>query len=331
MPTLDDIAQVLGVSKGTVSKALNMAEDISPAMRQTIIEKAVEMGYTRSPRGKNPPRLAIFISNMEYACASDFGYDIILGFRKAAQPSGYHVELIPLDRQMQCSMGYDAYMLQHNYMGAFFLGLSLEDPWMKDFPTCTSPTAILDSHIGNNPLVTQVGVDNVEGMQLAVSYLKSLGHTKIGYLGSALKSYVYRQRYDAFFQALHEQGIQQDMDLVGIELNVMDCLFRHLPRILERGCTAIMCSHDVLANAALVYCTELGKSVPGDVSILGFDDIPLCQYTLPPLTTVQQNRCEIGKSGFYALFNQFKGIPLASLLLHPKLVCRGSCSGISTK
>ena len=328
VPTLEDIAHALGVSKGTVSKALNMAEDVSPAMRHAVIEKAVEMGYTRNSRGKNSPKLAIFICNMDYTNPADFGYDILMGFRKAAEPDGYEVDIVPLDKEIQNTMGYDAYMLQHNYSGAFFLGLTLSDPWLAECHTCTSPTVLLDNQATNNPRVTQVGVDNAAGMRIAVSYLKSLGHTRIGYLGGDMGSYVYRVRYDAFHQALREFDIKSDPDLIGTDPKVMACVYHRLPRLLEKGCTAIVCSHDILASSALTYCAELGKSVPNDISILGFDDIPLCQYTAPPLSTIRQDRSQIGKSAYYALFNQFKGISLASLLLHPKLVCRNSCAPV---
>ena len=66
----------------------------------------------------------------------DFGYDLVMGFRQAAEPSGYQVELIPLTLQLQQDTHYDTYMVQNNYSGALLLGLSLLDPWMKDFETC---------------------------------------------------------------------------------------------------------------------------------------------------------------------------------------------------
>ena len=306
---------------------MNNADDISPAMRNAIVEKAVEMGYTRSRRAKGQPKLAVFICNMAYEAPQDFGYELIMGFRKGAEPDGYAVDLIPLDRQLQESVRYDAYMLQNNYTGGFFLGLTLTDPWLEECRTCTTPTALYDNHVVENPLVTQVGVDNIDGMKLAVSYLKSLGHEKIGYLGNALGSYVYRQRYDAFLAAMAEYGV--DPDLVGTELNVTDCLYHHLPRLLEKGCTAIVCSHDVLASSALTYCRELGKSVPRDVSIIGFDDIPLCEYTLPPLTTIRQDRTQIGKCAYSALFSQLRNIPVSGILMHPQLVCRSSCAPLT--
>ena len=89
MATLDDIAQELGVSKATVSKALNGAKDVSKKMQQAVVEKAVELGYSRMNYNTAAPRIAIFVINMDYQKSDDFGYDIIVGFRKAAEPAGF--------------------------------------------------------------------------------------------------------------------------------------------------------------------------------------------------------------------------------------------------
>ena len=88
MATLEDIAKKVGVSKSTVSKALNGAGDVSQSMRRMVLEAAVELGYSRLRRVDDVPRLAIFITNMNYLTTEDFGYDILVGFRKMAEPSG---------------------------------------------------------------------------------------------------------------------------------------------------------------------------------------------------------------------------------------------------
>jgi LacI family transcriptional regulator len=277
------------------------------------------------------PRLAVFVINMEYTKPEDFGYDLVMGFRQAAEPSGYQVEMIPLTLQLQQDIHYDTYMVQNNYSGALMLGLSLLDPWMKDFETCKTPTILYDNHISTNPRVTHVGVDNAEGMELAVQYLKSLGHTKIGYLSSALEAYVYNQRYQAFFQALKNNGLEADENLAGCSYFINNCLSQYLPGILEAGCTAIVCSHDLLAHSAMIHCAQMGYRIPEDISIMGFDVIPMCRYTLPPLTTVRQDRINIGKSGFYAMLNQLNNVHVTSLLLHPELIERDSCATVTEK
>ena len=331
MATLEDIARSLGISKSTVSKALSGAKDISKAMRQSVLERAVEMGYSRNARSADMPRIAVFVINMEYTKPEDFGNELVVGFRKAAEPAGYLVQIIPLTQQMQLDTHYDTYMIQNNYCGALLLGLSLLDPWMKDFETCKTPAILYDNHININPRVTHVGVDNAEGMELAVQYLKSLGHTKIGYLSSALQAYVYRQRHAAFFRAMEAAGLYMDESRSGNADFINECLSLHLPRILEAGCTAIVCSHDLLAHSVMVHCNELGLRIPEDISILGFDDIPMCRFTLPPLTTIRQDRTNIGKSAFYALLNQLNNVHPSSLLLHPELIERASCAKVTEK
>lgn len=325
MATLDDIAQELGISKGTVSKALNGAKDVSRKMQQAVLEKAVELGYSRMNRSTAAPRVAVFVINMEYTKPEDFGYDIIVGFRQAAEPAGFYVEVIALDQQLQRDIRYDEFMMRENYCGGLFLGMCLLDPWIQEFKTCKTPTVLYDNHISCNPNVTDIGVDNIESIELAVNYLRSLGHSKIGYLSSALDAYIYQQRYQSFIRVMTAMGLTADDTVMGNSYHVNVCLSQHLPRLLRNGCTAIICSHDMLAHSAMFYCNELGLRVPDDISIMGHDDIPFCRYTLPPLTTIRQNRPALGKSAFYAMSCQLNGIPLSTHLLHAELILRSSC------
>lgn len=86
MATMDDIARQLGVSKGTVSKALSGATDVSETTRKSVVEMAVELGYSRVNRADVPRRVCVLVQNMGYEKPEDFGWDIITGFRKLAEP-----------------------------------------------------------------------------------------------------------------------------------------------------------------------------------------------------------------------------------------------------
>lgn len=327
MARLEDIARVLGISKSTVSKALSGASDVSDAMRRSVVETAVEMGYSRLRRSEEAPKMAVFITNMAYTQPGDFGYDILVGFRKLAEPAGYQVCILDLTRELEESIGYDAYMMQHNYRSGLFLGLSLDHPWLEDFKTCRTPTVVYDNYVSGNPKVTYVGVDNLEAMRSSVGYLNSLGHSCIGYLGGPQVSFVYQRRRQAFAIALRETGLHWEEGLAFCDEVPFPMLETHLSNLLQRGCTAIICSHDALASQVLSLCHSRDIRVPEDVSIVGFDDLPLCQATQPPLTTIQQNRAGIGKSAFCALASQLEGVPLSTFLLHTQLVIRGSCAG----
>lgn len=324
MATMEEIAKQLGITKGTVSKALSGAADVSETMRKSVLETAVELGYTRVSRTGEKKQLAVFVENMSYEKPEDFGWELITGFRKMAEPAGFSVDIIPLDVEKQRTMRYDEWMLSGGYIGAFILGVTLTDPWMEDFKTCRTPTVLYDNWIKSNPSITHVGIDNNEGMMLVVSRLKELGHSKIGYLSGALGAYIYQERHQAFLQATAQHALENSRNLIGISYFLTESLGQHLPRLLESGCTAIICSHDLLAHSVMVHCQELGLRIPQDLSIVGFDDIPLCRYATPPLSSVRQDRTNLGKSAFFALSSQINQIPISTLQLHAELIQRES-------
>ena len=327
MTTIQDIADKLGISKGTVSKALNDAPDISETLQKQILETAVELGYTKLRRYKNSTkRMCILVQKdfIQYTEPHHFAYDIVMGFRQMAEPAGFEVEIVPVNAEPQRETSYEVFMLHNDYACAFALGFSLNDPWMKDFQTSRTPTVLYDNQIRGNPSTAYVGVDNDEGMDLAIAHLKELGHKRIGYLSSALESHIMQVRYNAFFQALKRHGLDDDPDLAGCSFFLSECMDRHLPRLLDLGATAIVCGQDTIANAALVQCQQLGYKIPQDLSIVGFDDLPICPYTYPPLTTIRQDRSNIGKCGYHAAMSLLNGVSLGTVLLHAQLIVRNS-------
>lgn len=330
MATLQDIADKLGITKGTVSKAINNAPDISETLRKTVLDTAVEMGYTKLRRQKTEARkLCIIIENMEYQEKHHFAHDILLGFRQLAEPEGFQVDIVPVTEQFQKHTPYEIFMLQNDYLGSFVVGFSLSDPWMRDFKTTQRPTVLYDNYVTANSCTASIGIDDNEGMELAVKHLKDLGHRRIGYLSSALGSYVMQQRYKAFFHAMRQHGLKADSSCSGATYHIVQCIEKHLPRLLDMGMTAIICSHDQIANAAMLHCQQLGLHVPGDISIIGHDDSPFCAYTAPPLTTIRQDRIELGKCGYYALSSILNEVFIGTMLLHAKLIVRNSTGPLS--
>ena len=110
MTTLQDIADRMGISKGTVSKALNGAPDISETLQKNVLETAVEMGYTKLRRQKaDAKKLCILTENIEYEEPHQFGYDITLGFRQMAEPAGYTVEIVQAEEKLQKHTPYDVF------------------------------------------------------------------------------------------------------------------------------------------------------------------------------------------------------------------------------
>lgn len=324
MTTINDIAVRLGISKSTVSKALNHATDISDDMRKKILETAVEMGYVNKRQQKREQKICILIANMDYETPNQFGHDIVLGFKQMAEPEGFTVDIVPMTKEIQRITPYGVFMMDHGYQASFVLGFSLLDPWIQEFPSTRIPTVLYDNYIKNNPCVASIGCDSQEGFDLAVRHLVKQGHKKIGLISGPLDSYILKARYNAYLNAMDKYGLDINENYIGLGYYVSESTRTYIPKLLDQGVTAILFSHDIRAISALTECSDRGVSVPGDVSIIGFDDLPMAAYTQPPLTTIRQDRIALGKCGYYAMSCLLNQISIGSILLRAPLIVRDS-------
>lgn len=325
MTTIKDIANHLGISISTVSKGLNGASDISEELRQLVLDTAVEMGYQTKKMKKNDyKKLCLFIKNMAYESPADFGYDIILGFKQAAFRDQWNVDIIPITPTFQISEKYDTYMLKHGYSGAFFVGFSLHDTWLEQLKETSIPTVLFDNYIPENPHLAYLGTDNDEGINAAIDHLYGLGHRKIAFLNGPSYSMISKRRRQAFIDSMERHNL-----IVHPEFNVYgdfsaESATEHIPNFLMSGITAVLCSSDVIASGAIAECQRRGCRVPNDISIIGFDDLPISSTLSPLLTTIRQDRLVLGRTGYFSLNAMLNGVSISKALLHPELVIRAS-------
>ena len=325
MATIKDIADKLGIAVSTVSKGLNGANDISEEMRQLVLETAVEMGYaTKKMKTLIKRKVCIFIENMDYENIEQFGYDIITGFKLAAAKNHIEVNVIPTNLNMQTTEKYDTYMLKNGYSGAFLLGFTLHDDWVKQLTKTSVPTVLLDNYIEKNNHIGYVGTDNEEGIDLAVEHLYQLGHKKIAFLNGSKNSMVSQQRQQAFLNSMLRHGLTPEDSLIAYGYYVPDCAKDHVPGFINNGATAIMCASDLIASGVLLEVQKQGLKVPGDISVIGFDDLPIAEAMKPTLTTIRQDRTDLGKSAFLLLDGLIHNVTISKLLLRPKFIRRNS-------
>lgn len=321
MVTLNDIAAKLGISKSTVSKGLNDASDVSDELRRKIIETAAEMGYAGR---RAPKKLCVLIENMGYKDPNQFGYDLIAGFMEAARPEGWMVDVVPLTKEYQSTVTYQEVMAQGGWRGAFLLGFTLVDPWMGELQTARVPAVLYDNYVKGNPCMASVSSDSGGGMEAAVQNLYHLGHRRIGLLCGHLDSYVMKERYNAYLNAMEKYGLPVDEGLIGLGYYVAESTRKYLSQFIEKGATAILCSDDSRAVAVYTECSDRSLRIPKDVSIIGFDDLPVAAYMNPPLTTIRQDRVALGKCGYYALSCLLNGVDIDAIRLRAPLMVRGS-------
>lgn len=324
MATIKDIADRLGISVSTVSKGLNGGHDISDELRRKVLDTAVELGYHKKGTEGPHSRFVLFIENMDYESASSFGHPIVLGFEKAAYADDNGVDIVAISEDFQKEHDYDTFMMEHSYAGAYILGFSLEDPWMKSLETTHFPTVLLDNYIAANPYVGSIGTDSEEGIDMAVSHLVAQGHEKIAFLDGSKGSYVSDIRMLSYLRSMYSHHLPINPDLAVYGYFVKEAAAYHVPTFLSLGATAIICGNDDIAEGVYESVKAAGFSVPEDVSVIGFDDLPPAAKLAPPLTTIHQDLPELGKSGYYILKVMTEHIALSKNLLRPKLVVRDS-------
>ena len=266
---------------------------------------------------------------MKYDTPKDFGYDIILGFRQAAFRNNWNVDVVPVTPTFQLSEKYDTYMLKNGYSGAFFVGFSLHDSWLKQLQETTIPTVLFDNYIENNPHVSYIGTDNYEGIDAAIEHLYQLGHRKIAFLNGVSYSMISKSRRQAFLDSMDQHDLPVHPELIVYGDFSAETAGDHVPNFLANGATAILCSSDVIASGVISECQRSGYRVPNDISVIGFDDLPISSTLHPLLTTIRQDRLELGGVGFFALNSMLNGVAISRTLLHPELVVRASTTKCS--
>lgn len=327
--TIQDIADKLGIAKSTVSKAISGATDISEETRESILKCSLEMGYHISPeRMTRKKNVVILVYGIYYSSSNQFGYEIIAGVQAAAIENNMGINIISVTENQVNSGDYDHLVIDKNYEGIFFLGFRPHIDFIQRNRGHNIPMVVLDNYI-ENPLVARVGCDNADGITQAVKYLYAKGHRKIGFLGGEADSIVTIERKNAYVNNLSALGIPVSESIIKYGHFSGKRIKRMVLDIAKENVTAIICISDVLASNAIKELTKAGYRIPQDISITGYDNLPISECCVPPLTTIYQNRLHIGKAAFFTMQQIKSGIQINSVQLHTQLVERDSVADIN--
>ncbi len=329
---IQDICKQLGLSKATVSKALNGYPSVNEKTRAQVLTCARELGYV-NPQHKIDPnaqltRIGInavnFSGNDE---ASSPHQAILTSLMRELGQYHYDTVLIPpqiIDRQ---NIPYEEAMHNLHLDCAFINGLKTSDPYYEQLQTTAFPTLCWDFHV-DNPNVHHIFCDSSEGMRLAVEHLIDLGHRRIGFICAYREAQVSLQRLDGYILAHCQNGIDYDPSLVyyGDFSEASGVLGFH--DLIKKSCTGIACISDVTAIGAYRAATAMGCRIPDDLSLTGFDDAALTNFLPGGLTSVNQHPELIGSVAATVLRNMMQHRPVADTVIHPTLTIRGSTSSV---
>lgn len=316
--TLADVARAAGVTKGTVSKALNGRDDISDATRERVLAAVAELGY-RSPAYPSSGAARRALAVVFDLPASPYILNVLQGVIAAATEA----EVDLLVRLAPERADRTARAVAHTWVDAQggagvvgIVGLTLSEPdaILDASAEVGLPFVMVDPVDTTHERMVSVGSSNWAGARAATDHLIELGHRRIGWVGGPASSIAARDRLHGYRAALDSAGIESDRDLVRADHFEVEAGARHARDLLTmtRPPTAIIAADDEIAVGVLATAHELGVRVPDQLSIVGFDDTPQAAWTTPPLTSVHQHLDGIGRVAVQTVLAMASGTEPAS-------------------
>lgn len=307
MANLRDVARRASVSITTASRALNGYDDVSDSTRAAVLAAAEALDYHPSAAARSlvSGRSGLvgvqFATPVERVFVSPFISHVVHAFTARVAARGYDILWLTSQAQTLRDVSPVARARRRQVEGLFALDFDPQAPLLSEIARLNVPVVMFDNDwIGPNARF--VASDHAEGARLAVRHLAGLGHRDIGLMVAQVGSMAGRERLLGYRQALTELGLAYRPEWVEVRDDYdVDNGHRGMRELLARLCdarrpTAMFVAGDHMAIGAMQAMREAGLSLPGDMSIVGFDDLLGASFVTPALTTIRQDVERIGRT-----------------------------------
>lgn len=314
-----DLAELLGISPATVSLVLNNKPGISEATREKVINKIHELGYSNllnriTSNGKNIGFI-IYKRHGHIISESPFFSLIIESIDNTAKKYGYNLMVMHVDKTKFIEQDLER-IKNSECEGLIIFATEMLKEDLEFFKDIQIPFILLDNCIIDEP-IDSVSINNAYGTLEAVKHFVTNGHRKIGYLQSKIFINSFDERKRGFFSALNRFGIQTSEKYIFEVGYPEEMAYQDFKEILNNTKdipTALFADNDLIAYGTIRALKEFGYRVPEDVSIIGFDDRPICLFVEPKLTTVNVPKDLFGSTVVETLISRLESISLGKEL-----------------
>ena len=301
--SIRDVAQRARVSIATVSRAVNGISTVAPELAERVWAAIKEVGYVPNTQARalvsgRSHLLGLVVSEI----TNPFFPELVQEFENLAVEQGYEVFIGSTNYDAVRTEALIRRMLQRGVDGVAIMTFGIEEELVQKLVERAFPMVFVDAG-PDMPNIRLLKVDYGEGIREAVQHLAALGHRQIAFISGPLQMRSAGARRDAFLRAMAELGLKVPSEHLVEGTHTMEGGIRaaeHLVQFAELP-TAIVCSNDMTAIGVLHGLHRTTHSVPNDVSVVGFDDIHLAQFMLPPLTTVQMSCKHLAAAAVQAL------------------------------
>jgi DNA-binding LacI/PurR family transcriptional regulator len=325
---ITDVATKVGVSEATVSRVLNGRPGVAEATRQAVLTALDVLGYERPTklRGDRGRLIGLVLPELQNPIFPAFA-DVV----GAALVQRGFIPLLCTQTAGGVSEGdYVELLLQHHVAGVVFAGgnHAQRDAPHEHYARLADrglPAVLINASVGELPF-PRVSCDDRVAAEQAIGHLASLGHTEVGMVLGLPDHLPSRRKLEGAREFAARHGLALPDERVARGLYSLESGQAAATRLLRDGVTGIVCASDPLALGAVRAVRRAGRAVPGDVSVVGFDDSALMSLTEPPLTTVRQPIEAMGRAAVDLLAGLISGAEISTdeMLFEPELVVRGS-------
>jgi len=298
-----EIAKRAKVSTATVSRAINRVPTVNPVLAKRVWSVIEELGYypNTQARALVSGRSRIFgliISEI----TNPFFPEIVQVFETIAVQHRYEILLTSTGNDPKRMESSVRRMIERRVEGVAIMTFGMEEVLLEDLKLRQVPLVFVD--VGPpSPRVSNIRIDYLHGIRQAVQHLAALRHEKIAFITGPLRLKSSAARHRAFLRSMQEIGLATDPQLVVEGDHTVEGGMTAFTRLLAGPTrpTAVLCSNDLTAIGVMRKSHDAGISIPKDLSVIGFDDIRLAQFVIPPLTSVQMSQTELARLAFNAL------------------------------
>ncbi|MFJ9793145.1 LacI family DNA-binding transcriptional regulator [Streptomyces globosus] len=321
---ITDIAARAQVSEATVSRVINRRQGVSRKTRDAVEQAMAELGYERTTQGRLVAVVTDHVSNPFFA-------DVAERIESALAPHGLKTVLCPAFAGGVQEYDFVSSLVDKGIAAVVFLSASntVEGADTEAYELLRQrrvPYVGVNGEFADGVAVPVFSTDDLLAAELAVDHLYRLGHRRIGMASGPAGNRPADRRVQGFLAAMSRRGIEDAERWVIRQSYTVEGGQAAVAPLLERGATAVVAASDWMALGAIRGIRRHGRSVPQDVSVVGYDGTAVTEFTDPPLTTVRQPAdrlaLEVGRSVLALVGN--RDVPAGELLFDPELVVRAS-------
>ncbi|MFE2421580.1 LacI family DNA-binding transcriptional regulator [Streptomyces hokutonensis] len=309
-PTLNAVAALAGVGRGTVSRVINGSPKVSAPTRAAVEQAIAELGYVPNPAARSlasrrTDSVAVVVPEGEARLFSEpYFSEIIRGVSAELSAAGMQLLLVLVPDEKEYAR-LATYLSAHRVDGVLMLSVHSGDTLPDRLHELAVPTVLAGRRGPGEPL-GHVRADNSGGARIAVEHLLAEGRRTIGTITGPLDMDAARARLDGYREALEHVGMTVDDDLIAYGDFREEGGRAAMRELLRRrpGLDAVFAASDVMASGAMLELRASGLRVPHDVAVVGFDDSIVARHTDPPLTSVRQPLEEMGRTMAHLLLHE---------------------------